>query len=495
MATVDYTALNYTISGTAYSTFLTGIAGTNIVGMYVMTNGDDSGLIYDQVTSSWIALNFPGAESTVPYGPTSGNPTSGIIVVGSYKLAGEQTDKGFIYDASKAAGSQWLTIDVPGATDTIPHSTYCEYVVGNYDDLTTANNDFAVYPSGGNAFIYDMSSNTFATNDMPGAISTTAYGIWDGMIAGGYTELSGGIQVTQGYIYDMANGQWHSYAHPGAEITHFDGITAGSTAGSYVLTGDYVALGAPAGSPEQGFTVTVKDWVATDWTDLSVPGSTATSGNSGYGNEAVGVYTTSGSDLVTGYIATVQCFAAGSMIATPDGQVPVQMLAPGMIVDSLFGGPQPVCWVGQREVNCERHPNPSAVWPVRIRPHAFGLNQPCRDLYLSPDHAIFVGDVLIPVKHLIDGNAVCQVPCDRVTYYHIELAQHDVLSAEGLATESLLPVADRSAFANGGGVTQIHPDFSHLQWDVAGCAPLVVTGPALAAARAELARFAMRAAA
>jgi hypothetical protein len=488
MAGIDYTTFDYSISGTAYSTFLTGIAGTSIVGMYVTTGDVDNGFIYDQTSQSFIALDYPGAASTVPYGPTTGDATSGIVVVGSYQLAGQDTDNGFIYDAAEPAGSQWQTIDVPDATDTIPHSTYGDYVVGNYDDLTSANSDFAVYPSGGNAFIYDMATATFTTNDMPGAISTTAYGIWNGMIAGGFTELSGGTQVTQGYIYDMATGDWHVYAHPGAEITHFDGITGGATAGSYVLTGDYVALGAPSGSPEQGFTVTVTDGVATGWTDLAVPGATATSGNSGYADTAVGVYTTSASDLTQGYIATLPCFAAGSMIATPAGQVPVEQLAPGMIVESLFGGPQPIRWVGRRHVNCRRHPNPASVWPVRVRQHAFGPDLPSRDLYLSPDHAIFLGAVLIPVKYLIDGAAIRQIPQDRVTYYHVELDQHDVLSAEGLATESLLPQADRSAFENGGGVVQIHPDFAHLYWDVMGCAPIVVTGPAVAEARATLAR-------
>ncbi|HEX3983700.1 MAG TPA: Hint domain-containing protein [Acidisoma sp.] len=495
MPTVDYSTLDYTISGIAYSTYLTGIAGSNIVGMYVTTGDIDNGFIYDETTGEFISLDYPGAVSTVPYGPTSGSAASGIVVVGSYKLSGENTDNGFIYDASQPVGSQWLTIDMPGATDTIPHSTYGEYVVGNYDNLATANNDYAVYPSGGNAFIYDIATGLFTTNDMPGAISTTAYGIWDGAIAGGYTALSNGVQVTQGYIYDTSTGIWHSYAHPGAEVTHFDGITAGKTAGSYVLTGDYVALGASANSPEQGFTVTVTDWVAAGWTDLSVPGSAATSGNSGYGDTAVGVYTTNGSDLIQGYVATLPCFAAGSMIATPDGPVAVEQLAPGMIVESLFGGAQPVRWVGHRRVDCRRHPNPAAVWPVRVCQHAFGLNQPSRDLYLSPDHAIFVGEVLIPVKYLIDGDAVRQVPRDRVTYYHVELDQHDVLSVEGLAAESLLPQADRSAFENGGGVMQIHPDFSHLHWDVAGCAPLVVTGPAVTAARATLARFRAHAAA
>jgi hypothetical protein len=475
MATIDYSTLDYTISGTAFPTYLTGIAGDNIVGMYVTSGNVDNGFIYDESTGLFIPIGVPNAAGTVPYGPTTGNPTSGIVVVGSYKVTGSDDDNGFIYNA---ANGSYTTIDVPGATNTIPHSTYGEFVVGNFDNLAS-NPDFSTYPSGGNAFIYDMATQTFVTNDKPDAISTTAYGIWNGVIAGGYTALDGSAQVTKGYLYDMATGTWYSFAHPGSVVTHFDGITAGSTLDSFVVTGDDLS----AAGGEGAFTATITDFKTVVWTDLSVPNSTITSGNSGFGNEAVGVFTATGSTVVQGFIATIACFAAGSMIGTPAGPVAVEDLKAGVIVDSLFGGARPVRWVGHRRVNCRRHPSPSSVWPVRVRQHAFGQNQPCRDLYLSPDHAIFVEGVLIPVKHLIDGDAVCQVPRDRVTYYHVELEQHDVLSAEGLAAESYLPDADRSAFENGGCVTHLHADFSHWRWDVAGCAPLIVCGPELEAAR------------
>jgi len=64
------------------------------------------------------------------------------------------------------------------------------------------------------------------------------------------------------------------------------------------------------------------------------------------------------------------------------------------------------------------------------------------DLRLSPDHALYIGEVLIPVKHLINGSTIVQVPCDEVTYYHVELPKHSVLLAEGLAAESYLDGGD-----------------------------------------------------
>ena len=82
---------------------------------------------------------------------------------------------------------------------------------------------------------------------------------------------------------------------------------------------------------------------------------------------------------------------------------------------------------------------------------AFGPGQPRRDLFLSPDHAVYVGAVLVPAKYLINGTSITQVMADEVTYHHVELPRHDVLLAEGLPAESYLDLGDRSNFANGGG--------------------------------------------
>ncbi len=91
--------------------------------------------------------------------------------------------------------------------------------------------------------------------------------------------------------------------------------------------------------------------------------------------------------------------------------------------------------------------------------------------------------MLIPVKYLINGTSIEHVPMDHVTYYHVELPRHSVLLAEGLPAESYLDTGDRSNFANGGGVIALYPDFALRQWEANGCAPIVVTGAELLAAR------------
>jgi hypothetical protein len=98
--------------------------------------------------------------------------------------------------------------------------------------------------------------------------------------------------------------------------------------------------------------------------------------------------------------------------------------------------------------------------------------------------------VLIPVKYLINGTTIAPVRRDKVAYYHVELPRHAILLAESLPAESYLDTGDRSNFANGGGGVALHPDFASRHWDAAACAPLIVTGPALDAARRRVNSFA-----
>ncbi len=191
-----------------------------------------------------------------------------------------------------------------------------------------------------------------------------------------------------------------------------------------------------------------------------------------------------------GTIGDPPCFAAGTRIAAERGEVAVEALRPGDRVRVLGDeGWVPVVWVGRRHVVCRRHPRPRSVWPVRVAAGAFGPGRPGRDVFLSPDHALFLEGVLIPVKHLIDEAAIVQVACEEVTYYHVELPRHAVLLAEGLAAESYLEAGDRANFANGGGVVALYADFATLRWEAQGCAPLVVTGREVEAARSMLTRW------
>jgi collagen type I/II/III/V/XI/XXIV/XXVII alpha len=184
--------------------------------------------------------------------------------------------------------------------------------------------------------------------------------------------------------------------------------------------------------------------------------------------------------------AELPCFVAGTRIATPHGDVPVESLNIGDTVKLAGGGNAAVLWLGHRRVRCTRHTRPRDVWPVRVRAGAFAAHKPGRDLWLSPDHAVFIAGVLVPIRHLLNGASIAQIPLPTVAYHHVELAHHDVLLAESLPCESFLDAGNRAAFANGTAWTELYPDFCQRRHDAEGCAPRLLAGPRLAHIRRAL---------
>jgi hypothetical protein len=154
------------------------------------------------------------------------------------------------------------------------------------------------------------------------------------------------------------------------------------------------------------------------------------------------------------------CFKSGSLILTTDGEIPVEALKPGDKVIGLQGVELPIKWVGTRRVNVAAHPEPARAAPIHIARGALGENTPHRDLYVSPDHAMYLNGVLIKASALVNGVNIVQVPVGEVVYHHVEFDEHAVIFAEGAATESFLErEGSRSHFSNSTGATMLHPEF------------------------------------
>ncbi len=191
---------------------------------------------------------------------------------------------------------------------------------------------------------------------------------------------------------------------------------------------------------------------------------------------------------------SVPCLAAGTRVTTAHGDVCVEDLIVGDVLATVSGETLPIVWIGKRRVSCRQHPSPDSVSPVRVARDAFAPNRPNRTLMLSPDHAVFVDGVLIPVRYLINDLTITQAAVDEVTYYHVELSRHHVLLAEGLPVESYLDTGDRVDFGDAKGTVRLFPEFAmrlrnaSLVWDGHGFARLVVTGPELDAVRLQLER-------
>jgi hypothetical protein len=179
----------------------------------------------------------------------------------------------------------------------------------------------------------------------------------------------------------------------------------------------------------------------------------------------------------------ISTYAAGTRILTIRGEISVEALREGDAVETVTGAFRPVVFLGRRRVDCARHPVPSDVWPVRVRAAAFADGVPHRDLLLSRDHSVYIDDVLIPIRHLINGATIVQEPAAEVVYWHVELPEHTVIFAEGLPCESYPDADGRTAFENAGKVMQLHPKFTARVW---GSNDLAATGDRLSVIRCYL---------
>ncbi len=188
---------------------------------------------------------------------------------------------------------------------------------------------------------------------------------------------------------------------------------------------------------------------------------------------------------------TVACFAAGTRLATPHGETAVERLRTGDLLRTHSGRLAPIKWIGRRRIDCRRHPRPEQVRPIAVAPGAFAPFCPSRTVLLSPDHAVFADDALVPIRHLVNGATITRQSVASVTYFHIELDQHDIILAAGLPVESYLDTGNRNAFSNAPGPTALHPDLApetrsrlaRAIWAVRGYAPLLEDGSALAKLR------------
>jgi hypothetical protein len=145
------------------------------------------------------------------------------------------------------------------------------------------------------------------------------------------------------------------------------------------------------------------------------------------------------------------CFLFGTRILTPRGEVPVEELTIGALVETL-NGPLPVKWIGRRRfrkvASSSWH---SRVASIRVARFALDDQYPKRDLYLSGGHCLFVDGVLIPVKCLVNDISVVRAEMDDrevIEYFHIELETHEVIFAEGTPVETFLAAEGREDFGN-----------------------------------------------
>lgn len=175
-------------------------------------------------------------------------------------------------------------------------------------------------------------------------------------------------------------------------------------------------------------------------------------------------------------LESVSCFVAGTLIACPEGMRAVETLRAGDLVLVSGARAAAVRFVGRREIDLagDTHHN-----PIRFKAGVLGGGLPGRDLLLSPDHAVLAEGVLIPARALV-GPGVVREDWATVTYYHILLDRHDIVSAEGVPCETLLEADDFSPFDNEDEAVVPQERFAVF-------APRVTQGDAVARVRAAIA--------
>ncbi|HUB16426.1 MAG TPA: Hint domain-containing protein [Acetobacteraceae bacterium] len=144
----------------------------------------------------------------------------------------------------------------------------------------------------------------------------------------------------------------------------------------------------------------------------------------------------------------VICFCIGTLIATPDGEVPVEKLQPGDRVLTLSGEARRIVWVGSGRVTTRRGQRDAAT-PVIVRKGALADNVPHHDLHVTKGHSFYLDDVLIPVEFLVNHRSITwDDRAQQVEIFHIELETHDILLANGAPAESYRDDGNRWLFRN-----------------------------------------------
>ncbi|PID37032.1 MAG: type I secretion protein [Rhodobacterales bacterium] len=199
-------------------------------------------------------------------------------------------------------------------------------------------------------------------------------------------------------------------------------------------------------------TLNLSDLVGNGWNIVNHDKTVDSDGN-GFDGQIELVNSTTGETANIDYTnieEVIPCFTPGTLIATPRGEVPVEMLKAGDRVITRDNGIQEIRWAGAKSIDWRDMSADARLKPILIRKGALGNGLPERDMLVSPNHRVLVAnertelffderEVLVSAKHLVDGKNVVQVETRQVTYIHFMFDHHEVVLSDGAWTESFQP--------------------------------------------------------
>lgn len=138
------------------------------------------------------------------------------------------------------------------------------------------------------------------------------------------------------------------------------------------------------------------------------------------------------------------CFLRGTQILTRSGYRPIESLKTGDDVAVRLAGFAPIEAIESFTLSRVEGTWAGASRPVRVMRGALGDNVPAADLCLTASHAVFIDGLLVPVGNLVNGTSIvfeAAAGQDMLDFFHIAVAHHDVLDAQGAPCETLLAPA------------------------------------------------------
>ncbi|AOZ69716.1 hypothetical protein LPB142_10630 [Rhodobacter xanthinilyticus] len=163
----------------------------------------------------------------------------------------------------------------------------------------------------------------------------------------------------------------------------------------------------------------------------------------------VGVPLTYVSGSANDYQSVVPCFTPGTEILTPTGPRPIERLRVGDLVTTQGHGAQVLRWIGKRRLSAQVLRAAPELRPIVIAPGALGPGLPARALRVSPQHRMLVRsaiaermsgtrEVLVAAKQLVGLPGITvDTDCTGVVYLHLLFDRHEIVTANGAASESL----------------------------------------------------------
>ena len=151
------------------------------------------------------------------------------------------------------------------------------------------------------------------------------------------------------------------------------------------------------------------------------------------------------------YAAGIPCFTPGIRIATARGAIPVEHIRKGDLLQTADNGFQPVIWTGRRDLSAAELRARPHLAPLRLRPGGPLAND--RPLLVSPQHRFMLGRARLgDMDHLHEAFVRTRLlqslapedvtpcrPAAGVSYIHLMTEAHQVIFAEGVATETFWP--------------------------------------------------------